>query len=119
MHVDEVPEVRTLYILLVNGWSEELQDCRIAGCALEKNNYSMSGMYDSRNVQFGTSAPHASGCLDRSKRKPWSSFLVERVVRRWSVRFGRSKLLDRPSNFAVNRVEGLVFGKPLESRFIG
>ena len=55
------------------------------------------------------------------KTKPWSSLLVERVMRQLSVGFGRSnlKLLDGPSNLAANQLEGLVFGKPFESRFIG
>jgi len=63
-----------LYILLIKGCSEKLQDRRIAGCALEKNNYSMSGMYDSRNIQFGTSAPHASGRLDQFQEKAMVQF---------------------------------------------
>ena len=29
----------------------------------------MSRMYDSRNIQFGTNAPHASGHLDQSQDK--------------------------------------------------
>lgn len=29
----------------------------------------MSGMYDLRNIQFGTSAPHASGHLDQFQDK--------------------------------------------------
>ena len=37
-----------------------------------------------------------------SKIKPWSSLLVERVVRRLSVGFGRSNLLDCLFNFAAN-----------------
>ena len=69
MHVEEVPEVRALYILLIKGWSEKLHDLRIAGHALQKNNCSMSGMYDLRNIQFGTSAPHASGHLDQFQDK--------------------------------------------------
>ena len=54
-----------------------------------------------------------------SKIKPWSSLLMERIVRQSSVGFGRSKVLDCLSNFPVNQAEGLVFGKALESRFIG
>ena len=53
-----------------------------------------------------------------SETKPWSSFLVERIVSWSSVRFGRSKLLDFLSNFAVNGAKGLIFGKSLECRFI-
>jgi len=119
MHVDKVREVRTLYILLVNGWSEELQDCRIAGVALQKK--------ISRRVAFMTQdtynlvpAPRMVAVpWTNSKRKPWSSLLMERIVRQSSVGFGRSKVLDCLSNFPANRAEALVFGKALESRFIG
>jgi hypothetical protein len=54
-----------------------------------------------------------------SKIKPWSSLLMERIVRQLPVGFGRSKVLECLSNFPANRAEGLVFGKALESRFIG
>jgi len=54
-----------------------------------------------------------------SKIKPWSSLLMEKIVRQLSVGFGRSKVLDCLSDFAANRAEGLFFGKALESRFIG
>jgi len=54
-----------------------------------------------------------------SKIKPWSSLLMERIVRQLSIGFGRSKVLDCLSNFPVNRAESLVFGKALESRFTG
>jgi len=50
-----------------------------------------------------------------SKTKPWTGFLVVRIVRQSSVGFGRSNLLNCPSKFAANRAEGLVFGKPIES----
>jgi len=50
-----------------------------------------------------------------SKTEPWSGFLVARVVRQSSVRFGRSKRLNCLSEFAANQAEGLVFGKPIES----
>ena len=53
-----------------------------------------------------------------SKTEPWSSLLVERVVGQLSVGSGRSTLLDCMFNFAANQVEGFIFGKPLESRFI-
>ena len=54
-----------------------------------------------------------------SKIKPWSSLLMERIVRQLFVGFGRSKVPDRLSNFSANRAEGLAFGKAVESRFIG
>ena len=53
-----------------------------------------------------------------SKTEPWSILLVERVVGQLSIRSGRSMLLDCMFNFVANQVEGFIFGKPLESRFI-
>ena len=64
-------------------------------------------------------APHMLlATWTNSKIKPRSSFLVERVVRQLSVGFGGSEWFDCLSNFAVNGVEGVMFGKPLESKFI-
>jgi len=54
-----------------------------------------------------------------SQTEPRSSYLVASIVRQLSVGFGRSKRLDCLSNFAANQVEGLIFGKPIESGFIG
>ena len=119
MHVEEVHEVRALYILLMNGWCEKLQDCRIAGVALQikisrRVGFITQGTYNLIPATRIVAAPWTS-----SKIKPWSSLLMERIVRRSSVRFGRSKVLDCLPNFPANQAEGLMFGKALESRFIG
>jgi len=119
IHDEEVPEVRALDILLVKGCSEKLQDGRITGCALQKINYSVSGCIIQENYNLVPAPSMPLVTWTSSKTKPWSSLLVERVVRLSSVGFGRSMRLDRPSNFAPNRAEGLRFGKPREGRFIG
>ena len=105
-------------ILLVKGCSEKLHNGRITGCALQKINYSVSGciIQETYNLVPAPCMPLAT--WTSPKRKPQSSLLMERVVRLSSVGFGRSMWLDRLSNFAVNRAEGLRFGKPCEGRFI-
>ena len=68
VNAEEVPDDRGLHI--AKGYSEKLHDCRIAGCTLQKSNYSMSGYYDLKHIQFGTSAPHhAVAPMDQFQNK--------------------------------------------------
>jgi hypothetical protein len=56
-------------MLLIKGCSEQLQDRRITGCALQIINYSTCRVYNSRNIQFGTSTPQAPGHMDQFQDK--------------------------------------------------